>query len=356
MEKKAIELQFNWIFILIAGALILAFFFSVVQKQRTLSEQKLSLTLSSQMDAVFTGAIESKGTTQPLATPKPGIAFSCSNVCECKFYIGSQSNSFGDKLLFAPALLKNQDARAWAVEWKLPFRIANFLMLTNPEIKYYFVYESTDQKSAQLFQKIKKAVPAEINAEAVSTVSGAYSARPQGYAHTRFVFIGTQEPSLQSLSNEFAEEDVSGVWIDSDMQKVVFYEKADANALEFHEYQSSLAGDVTAYASIFAADHLMYNCVMQEAFAKLGIIAEVHAKRAKALQSEMESPAQPRLECSGAYASIIPELENVAQKASLLGTAFPEKDGSALGQILGAQSRLQQNNQNIILQSCPELY
>lgn len=354
MRKKAIELQFNWIFILIAGALILAFFFSVVQKQRALSEEKLSITLSSQMDAVFAGAIESKGSTRPLATPKPGIAFSCSNVCDCFFRIGEKDNPLDDKLLFAPAMIKDQDSRAWAVEWKLPFRIANFLMLTSPAIKYYLVYESSNPRSAQLYQKLRKGLPQEINAETISSASGAYGVQPEGYLHSRFVFIGTSAPDIRELNPAFGDAGVSGVWIDEDLRNVVFFEKIEPDELEFNQYQSLIAGEVGAFGAIFAADHDMYNCMMRNAFGRLSIIAKVHAERASALQEIMENLVEPRLECSGAYAAIIPELENVGQKAELLMTSFPDEE--TLRNVAGGQSVLQQYNQNLILQSCPELY
>jgi hypothetical protein len=362
MSRKGFELQFNWIFILIAGAVILAFFFSIVQNQRALSETKLSSTLLSQMDAVFTMAIENKGGTEPLVTPKPGIAFSCPDTCVCNFYIGKIPNSFGDKIIFAPALIKEQDSRAWAVEWKMPFRVANFLMLSSPETKYYFVYDSDKPYSAQLFQKINKAVPPEIVREIVSSPSLVSSIMPGGYEHTRFVFIGTEIPGLymDSLNFAFAEEDVSGVWIDQDARQAVFYEKHDADELGFDQYPSLLAGDATAYAAIFASDHFMYNCGIRSAFEKLSVVAGVHAKRAEALKNAAESADPPRLDCSGAYSQIIPYLADVSAKALLLGTSFPEAntadEAGALGSVLGAQSLLQQGNQNLILQSCTEIY
>lgn len=358
MNKRAIELQFNWIFILIAGAIILAFFFSVVEKQKALSETKLSVTLASQMDAVFSGAVENKGSTQPLVTPSPGIAFSCSDACNCIYKIGNTPTDLDDKLLFAPALIKGQRSIAWAIEWKYPFRIANFLMLTNPGIKYYIVYDSSNQLSAQLFQKINKALPTEINRETFSSPSSAYDVKPEGYAHTRFVFIGTPEPNLRNLNYDFSTEDVSALWVDEDMGKLVFYEKTSPQELEFNQYPSLVAGESTLYGAIFAADHTMYNCVMMQAFERFSAVASVHAGRTKALKDEMES--QGRVECSGIYAAIIPELETVAQKAGLLGSSFPggetPEESGALGIIIGSQSGLQLQNRNIIQQSCPELY
>ncbi len=358
MNKRGIEIQFNWIFILIAGAIIIAFFFSVVQKQRALSEDRLSLTLSAQMDAVFAGAIESKGTTQAsLVTPRPGIAFSCI-ACTCKYYVGKAAADFGDKLLFAPALIKGQNSIASAIEWKFPFRIANFLVLTSPAIKYFIIYDSTSQLSVQLFQRVSRMLPKEINQQAFPSLSAAYEVAPEGYEHTRFVFLGTIEPDLGRLNPQFMEEDVSGVWIDPDFSKIIFYEKTEEGLLGFSRYPSLLAGDATAVAAVFAADHDMYNCVMRNAFDKLSIVAAVQAARAKALKAEMG--AEEKVGCSSAYSAVASELDDMALKATVLRQSFPEgktsEEAEALGSMIAAQSRLQQQNKDLLLQSCPELY
>ena len=136
MNKRGIEMQAHWIFILIAGAIILAFFFSIVAKQKSLSEQKISITLSSNIEAVFSGAIESKGTAQLLTVPKDGIAFACSEGCDCNFWIGDKATSFRDKIIFAPKIVIGQDATAWSNEWKLPFRVSNFLIFSR-ELNYF---------------------------------------------------------------------------------------------------------------------------------------------------------------------------------------------------------------------------
>ncbi|MEM2915895.1 MAG: hypothetical protein QXT19_00850 [Candidatus Woesearchaeota archaeon] len=359
MSKQGIELQFNWIFILIAGAIILAFFFSVVQKQRALNEERLSLTLSAQMDAVFAGAIESKGTTQAnLAVPRSGITFSCTSFCTCKYYIGKATTDFGDKLLFAPASIKGQNAIASAVEWKFPFRIANFLVLTSPAIKYFIIYDSSNQPSVQLFRHVNKILPREISQQTFSSVSAAYEVAPEGYDHTRFVFLGTTEPDLGRLNPQFMEEDVSGVWIDQDFSKVIFYEKTSEGTLDFSRYPSLLAGDATALAAVFAADHDMYNCVMRNAFDKLSIVAAVQAARAKALKTAME--VEDRVGCSSAYAAITRELDDIALKATILKKSFPEgktpDEAEALRSLISVQSRLQQQNKDLLISSCPELY
>lgn len=349
LMKKGIELQFNWIFVLVTGAIILAFFFGVAQKQRSLSEQKLSVALASQMDMIYSAAIVSKGTTQPLAVPKTGMAFSCSKACECNFAIGRKVTEFGDKLLFAPAFLSAPEAWASAVVWKLPFRAANFLLLSNPKIKYYLVYDAGIPDSIAVFNKISKIMPKEFNTLPLSSLGAVGQLVPRGEEHVRLVFLGVEplNPASLGLSSAFSDKSVSGVFIDADLRQAVFYEKTDPDELSFDAFPSLIAGDVLALGSIIAADHLMYDCVMKRAFGKLGIVAGVHAKRAKALEEAMS--AAGRHEC----VYVTQHLDSVARAAGQLSLELSE---TVRDSILGVQTELERQNINLLKQGCPELY
>ena len=61
-KRAAIEVQFNWIFILIIGGIILMFFFGIVKSQKTVSEKKISGTVRRDMRAILTGSGISAGT------------------------------------------------------------------------------------------------------------------------------------------------------------------------------------------------------------------------------------------------------------------------------------------------------
>jgi hypothetical protein len=363
MKKRAIELQFNWIFVLIAGAVILAFFFNVVQKQRSLSEQKLAITLAAQMDAIYAGALESKGTTQPLATPTPGIAFSCSKVCECNFYIGKKATEFRDKLVFAPALIKDQDAIAWAAEWKLPFRVANFLFLTSPAIKYYLIYEASNPQSRQVYQRMLRNIPKEVVQETLSSPGMVGAIMPQGYAAARLVFLGIEPANQETLDlrEEFSHERVSGISIDTDLKSVIFYEKSDENLLQFNSYTVPLAlalpdlGDASLAGAFVAEDHVMYGCMMKRAFDKLKLVAEISAKRAASLNQDLQQ--RQRIEC----VYVMQNLNAIATAAQAVAdapalSAQDARVAEAFTTILNTQGDLQRQNSNLILQSCPELY
>ena len=61
-KKGVIEIQFNWIFILVAGSLILLFFFGIIRWAQTSSTESSSTTISNYIDSLLTGAAVTRKT------------------------------------------------------------------------------------------------------------------------------------------------------------------------------------------------------------------------------------------------------------------------------------------------------
>ena len=55
-KKTQLAMPFHWIFIIIAGALILLFFVSIIYKQKAVAEEKLSITLISAVEEILAGS------------------------------------------------------------------------------------------------------------------------------------------------------------------------------------------------------------------------------------------------------------------------------------------------------------
>lgn len=337
LNKRAIEIQFHWIFILIAGALILAFFFSVAQKQRSISQEKLAVTLSIDMDAIFSAASESKGTAQKLPVPSTGIAFTCSKTCDCNFRIGKRSTDFGDKIIFAPELLKESDGTAMALEFKMPFRTTNFLYLTNQRIKYYLIGDSTGLS----FRQIVDAMPAGTDFE-TKQPSEVPMIRNQGHEETRFVFINVNNPSSINAEN-FKQSRVIKIMLSGNA--VTFMDKKPGKT-DFSATTSTTAGLASQLAAIFSADKDMYECGMKKAFKKLSNVASVSAQRAAKLG---ESELGQRCYYEGAKNN----LEQIAKTAAGLSQNI---DSTSINTLLTLASQLEGQNRALILDSCPEVY
>jgi len=356
MNKKGIELQFHWIFILIAGALILGFFFSVANKQKNLSQEKLELTLATDIDNILTQAIVSRGTAQPLPVPPQGIAFECTEGCECRFRIEKATKNFGDKPIFAPSYLKDQELTVWALELKLPYRITNFLYITNPNIKYYLVYEE-ETTSKSLLHQLKKGIPPLIQYETI-TQQQMTSTKEEDYQHTKFVLLNV-EPT--TLDYSFKKASASAIKVDPN--GITFYEK-DGTTLTSTKYLS-YAGLPSIYAAIFAEDSTMYECGLKTAFRKLGYISKIYAERAAELEQKATETGKTwcvygnigkceEEDCSAAASATVIQL--LCQQNACAKNLANQLDQSALANLNTLKSLLDSANRNFIQQSCPELF
>lgn len=341
--KKGFELQFHWIFVLIAGALILAFFFSIANKQKDLSQQRLQLTLATDIENIFTGAIVSKGTAQKLPVPPQGIAFECNEGCACEFRIAKAPRQFGDKSMFAPKLLEGQDITVWALEFKLPYRVTNFLFLTNPNIKYYIVHDgqtgtSTSQK---LLQQITKNIPPLIQYEKI-TQTQLTSIKEEDYQHTKFILLDVPPTTLD---DSFKRASTSAIKIDQN--GIAFYEKDETNFRQV-KYLPFI-GLPSIYAAIFAEDHTMYECGLKTAFRKLNYISQLYSERATELQAQAETTGKDW--CT--YTDIIQHLTTQHNNAKELANKLND---AQIKQLSPLMDQLDTANRNYIQQSCPELF
>lgn len=352
MNKNGLELQFHWIFVLIAGAIILFFFFSVVQKLRSISEERLSITLSTDIDAIFSSAVESRGTSQVLTIPESGIAFSCSDVCDCNFWIGKKSTQFRDKIIFAPGLLDEGKTIAWSLDWKVPFRAANFLFLMSPEDKYFFVMNKYDSRSRNLFSRLNRSLPSDVPLSIIAPdeVPGITSFEGLRY---RLVFLDVPASPPFGLREGFKDADVSAVYVNSVEKTVTFYSK-DKKRLSFSADSSLFMGDPGIFAAVFSDDRDMFECGMKKAFSRLSIVASTLRSRAAALESDMA--AANRSDCIYS-APNMNYLADISSSAKMLGdtSSFIDNKGE-LATISWAVDGLDGLNSNLIHQSCPWIY
>ena len=140
-KKGVVEVQFNWVFIIIIGAVILGFFVSLSMRQKDVSEQKLSATVAEHMKTILTGAQVTERSVNLITVPRRDITYDCGE----GFSISSMA-SFNPRIIFAPSLLKSQSQKliTWSLDWNMPFRITNFLYMTSPDIYYIFVHDFSD--------------------------------------------------------------------------------------------------------------------------------------------------------------------------------------------------------------------
>jgi len=180
------EIEFNWIFMLIAGVVILAFFFSFGIKYKNLQEEKLSIELLINLDnALLNLQSSSFNTFDKVDIPKD-VKINCN---ELKIQDKNYKNT---KFIFSPKELRDK-IYIWFKPFNFPFKIDNFYYLISPKDKFYLIYN--DQASKEFAESLINDLPEKFK----DNIKAKNSRQPDG----KNIFINSNQGEVNiNLNNE----------------------------------------------------------------------------------------------------------------------------------------------------------
>jgi hypothetical protein len=348
MRRAQLDVQFNWIFVLIAGAVILALFFKVANTQRQLSEDKAAISLQNNFDAEATSALQSKGTIQAISMPTLGLHFDCTD-CTCVIKFGRFSVPFDDRSIFTPNMVDGANAQLWTLDWKAPFRVTNTLYITNDLVKYYFV------GAGALEDHIQSQLPAQVNAEFIADTSKII---PQNENRVVIVFVdGNPSQIDRSIPSRFGRKtDVHGLSIDSTTNTVTFYKSAKGKFVD--DGTQGYFGDPLLFGAIMAQDNEAYTCNVRTSLIRLQGVAMTYMTRANEL-SNTEGAICGGSDIYTAITKIDPDHPGPLQ--SIITFAKDAVDSGTTGSydfkpLQNAGATLESQNEQLLRKSCPTVY
>lgn len=282
MKKGQIQLAFNWVYILIAGAVILLFFVGIVAKQKVAADEKLSNDVVVLLDSIFTGAGVSEQTKNFIDTSglvEVPFYFTCYDGVG-EFGVAGQGAAAQDEIvpLFSPSEIQTAELITWSIPYKLPFKVSDFLIVSSRNTKYYFAgFDVTIANATEGF-----------NTEWVG-FGGLATADPGNNRQVRIVDLQGNLLS-QPLSPELQEygSDLTGVNYLAPERRVVYYSYSETGWQPLGDVPLlSLPGerDAPLYASFFAADDDQYLCNMQKALTRATLVHEIYQEKGKDLSS-----------------------------------------------------------------------
>jgi len=130
--KKAQAEVFNWIFVIVIGAVVFLFFVGFAYKYKDLSEQRNDVRLLRSVDVMLEGL-----KSDNLYNEATGVKFKF-NIEDGDLVIGDFYRSFNDKIIFGSEIDGNE-LKAWIKEFKMPYKITNFIFLSDDKTKYFFI-------------------------------------------------------------------------------------------------------------------------------------------------------------------------------------------------------------------------
>lgn len=330
-KKAAIEIQFNWIFVLIIGAIILIVFSGIVLRQKNISETSKNVLLLNSLDAIISGTESTAGTVNIVRIPESRIEFSCNS-----YSVGKLSKQVEVMNVFPSSVIEGDRLIASTADFSSPYRVSNIVYLTDPKHAYIFIGES-DVKQA-----LKELMPSEIlldDAAALSDIELRQSP-------ARLVFFG-EYPILPEAFSAFDDSSITALRVEGTLSygTLEFYRKK-GDAFEPSGISYYL-GEETLLGAVFSDSMDVYECAMGSLFDKIGIVTEIYKSRTIAVR---QAYSEQGSRCA-AFADTTYSLGNIEEIS--LASEFSEAN---VARISEAASRLRAQNRQAQLQSCATIY
>lgn len=358
MKKRgAIEVQFNWIFILIAGAVILGFFLTIINKQKTIAEDQISSSIKINLGAVLTGAKAATATASRINIPNIDIVFDCDG------YIVGKANAIRSKTAFSPSLIRGPVIMSWTRDWYMPYRVSNFLYVTTPYIRYIFIKDG-----GGIVENIYNTMPnrtiidqGEVKAfftKELLDISDVAGIKDLNHYKVRFIFSGSTAPesafslpklggvkrrdytAVKIVANNYADLDGTG--------EVIFYEKTGDSFIEVD--RSAYLGEASVFGAIFTDEAETYNCNMQRALNSLEIVNTIYLDRTDRLYNYSFGS-----DCQIPYLDAKTNMQDI--NASIHLIRFGATSASTISSaIYSKASLIKGRNEQALSLSCPAIY
>ena len=365
MKKRGVvELQFNWIFVIIAGAVILLFFYNIASGQGALFQRLFYGEVLQDLNSIFISAEAARGTSSTMSIPPVNINFECG-----RYTIKDIPKANNNRIVFGPYDLETKNLIAWSYDWNVPYRVSNFLFITSPQVQYIFVNNGGQigDDIDKFFSTLMEVLPKQLTKQKVKRVD---DAKNENYQQVRFVFFdpfdsydvesrtinkfkGYEDYEVSAIKiidipgNEFTDGD--GMF----RGRVQFYEKRKNRFVKVGQ-PVPLFGKASLFAAIFsnhrkipAEDTLQYECIMGKALEKLSVVTQIYKLRTEALH-DLYINRFPRDICYTHY--------GVDGFEGILNQAKRGYKDDIIQKIFDHGKTIQQQNTDAERQSCPYIY
>lgn len=325
MHKKGMTSTiFNWIFVVIAGAIIMLFFFKIITFQSQITEKELSMRLVRDMDEILTSKSTSTETSSEILLPDAEFIFSCSEPCHEKMgclswmETGSTQVPMSTQPIFTISNVKADKIFAFTTGWNVPFHAANFLFIAVPGEKIIF---PTDCDANDMCRRLFLKIPQRVRNSGIVVTSGGTG------DFVRYV-------TFESCGNNPNE-----VCIKPADNQIIFLNNGVSSGT-YNYY-----GDEMALGAIFSQDGSSFECNSKKAFYKLKNVAGVLQKKSSTFL-DYYTTVQSDQNCQGLFTQVLPLLLPFI-------TNYEDMDAA---QMKTAKTALVENNEQLRRKTCSTVY
>ena len=334
MEKKgAIEIQFNWILVLVAGAVVIIIFMGFISKQQDASSTSTDILAASSLESIL-NSYHNNDISNAVKISKSKISFNCNS-----FSIGDISKQTGALILFSPASLETDELNILSFGWNMPYRITNFAYITSPDVRYVFIGNSDFAR--EMFEKIR----GKARADGFTNVLAIHD---ENNGRIRLIFF-EQNPEIPE-NIDTLDLSLSALKIDGDENKgIIEFFDFIGNKFELRG-KSYYVKEASLFGAIFSDDIGMYNCNMEKGFNKLKIISQVYNKKVNDIIEQYSNIEESNI-CRDFYQS---NLLSIYDSISYLASS--DFQSSNHEDITNAANKIEEINDEANALSCVLIY
>lgn len=334
-RKSVIEVQFNWIFVLIAGTVIFVFIISLILSQKKDIDTQISQDVLKQLATNIKGKQQLSDTFSQMETPSTTFTFTCDpNDLTADFKIsGSQRESLPLEIIFAPREFNTQKLNIWTLDFAMPFTVTRFIYIAPPNMIFVIYNSSATTEQNQAYARvIYNRLPSNITKKYASTIAELENAIRRFKNYRIICFNDCPPPvnykfiSIYPLGNDiFSYGKVRYNNLAQDVNNVPYY-----------------IGEASLFGAIFSQDENYYKCEMARAFKQFEIKRSLYHERVVLLQSDLQS-INPQ--CIPVFALPLSTLRNMQNKKL--------NDTEHLYEL---SNLLKRDNNDLIFKGCPLIY
>ncbi len=296
MKRGAIQSMFAWILMIIIGSVFILFFVAFISNQRAASDARIGSSLINHVDTVLTTTKVAPNAFADIEIPKAKFEFVCEEDLSLYQLYGKGINKETPfDVIFSPDILEGRHLLAFTRDWHVPFKVMNFLYVTNDAVAYYF-FDDLDNAGMieDMYGYVHDNVTKEIINVGQQPVNNNYDKIRiiyyQEYAGEEYPLIMFPEGEIRELK----DRQVTAVVIRQVQEmtdahlygQVLFYEK-EGNTWQ-EKGSSSYFTTPMLLGAIFSENKEMYECNVRKAFKALQMQAWMQYDRIARIQSQYD--------------------------------------------------------------------
>jgi len=351
--KGQLEISFNWIFILIAGAAILFFFITIITKEKNDTQTQIDLRVAQNLEKVLSVIRQNTASVQVLDAFNSDAEFRCEgNDYSLGLGDGSTSSTLESDIIFAPQSIGDgAKLIAWTQNIDMPYTVASGLYLSDERVMYIFLYDGL-QSTVDLYNGFPEQFTKKLlYLDDPNPTPGQSLLRDYTDAgFKKYVVVGRKDFLYTSIIDPSVRKKASVVIFDPDggvdQGTVGFYENPSGRSNEQPDATEVYVSREMLYGAIISGNDELYKCSQDKVMEKFRIVSQVVNYTLQELKDEYEIWQPCRV-----YYNDIFTVEEIGKMIE-----YSKDIGNNLQLFVDSRDKIEDYNREILSTSCPLIY